>query len=52
VVEKVQHAGEAARDLQAAWAMLLSGRLGSADVQAVVNDLEPILAGLAKIKKD
>ncbi len=52
VVEQVQHAGEAARNLQAAWAMLLSGKLGSADLQAVVSDLEPILAGLAKIKSE
>jgi hypothetical protein len=51
VVEQAQAAGKAAEDLQAAWAMLLSGKLDSADVQAVVNDLEPILAGLAGIKK-
>ena len=30
--------------------MLLANKLGAADVQAVVKDLEPILAGLGKLK--
>lgn len=50
VRKQLEDAAHAAQQLQGAWGMLLANKLGAADVQAVVNDLEPILAGLGKLK--
>lgn len=45
-VQQLDAAQSAARNLQTAWAKLLSNELGPADVQAVTNELTPILAAL------
>lgn len=41
---QIQQAQNAIQSLQAAWAKLLSTKLTAADIQSVVDDLQPILA--------
>lgn len=51
VAQQVANAESAVKNLRSAWAKLLVNKLTASDVQAVVSDLEPILAGLGALKK-
>lgn len=51
LVQQVVGAQSAVKNLRSAWAKLLTNKLTAADIQAVVNDLEPILAALEAVKQ-
>ena len=51
LVTQVKTAAQAARDLQQAWNKLLSNDLTAADVQAITDELAPVLASLDALKK-
>lgn len=50
LVEQVNTAAQAARSLQQAWNKLLSNDLTAADVQAITDELAPVLASLDALK--
>ncbi|MEA2562292.1 MAG: hypothetical protein QOH06_3796 [Acidobacteriota bacterium] len=50
LVAQVKTAAQAARDLQQAWNKLLSNDLTAAEVQAITDDLAPVLASLDTLK--
>ncbi|MES1245601.1 MAG: hypothetical protein ABUT39_28605 [Acidobacteriota bacterium] len=50
LVEQVNTAAEAARQLQQAWSKLLSSDLTAADIQAITGELSPVLASLDALK--
>lgn len=52
LVAQVNTAAQAARDLQQAWNKLLTNDLTAAEVQAIADDLAPVLASLDALKKN
>ncbi len=51
LVAQVNTAAQAARDLQQAWNKLLTNDLTAAEVQAITDDLAPVIASLEALKK-
>lgn len=52
VSQQVSATMSALENMQTAWARLLTSELTAADVQSVVNDLQPVLTGLAALRAD
>ncbi|HEX3126120.1 MAG TPA: hypothetical protein VH394_02225 [Thermoanaerobaculia bacterium] len=50
LVQQVNTAAEAARDLQQAWNKLLSNDLTAADIQTITSELAPVIASLEALK--